>query len=193
MLCPHTESVSVLSPSDARRKPIGLVCQKGTNISLHAVLDNYCLYLLWAGDVDGVKELTKRPLMQANSKVLSPPIPLHSGSLHFDTLLKLQITHFFFFFWQHKGSSWGNNSPKAAIGTCTTWLLGAGRQNLQALYLFKWYQAKNTTAEGYRIATDMEEMNILTTTRTIKAVQLWHVDKNCNYIVRHNISDHGEQ
>lgn len=45
-----------------------------------------------------MKELTKRPLMQANSKVLSPPIPLHAGSLHFDTLLKLQITQFFFFF-----------------------------------------------------------------------------------------------
>lgn len=152
MLCPHTESVSVLSPSDARHKPIGLVCQKGTNISLHAVLDNYCLYLLWAGDVDGVKELTKRPLMQANSKVLSPPIPLHPGSLHFDTLLKLQITHFFFFFWQHKGSSWGNISPKATIGTCTTWLLGAGRQNLESTGVVFIYMISGKKYHSWRLS-----------------------------------------
>lgn len=79
--------------------------------------------------MDGVKELTKSPLMQANSKVLSPPIPLHPGSLHFDTLLKLQITHFSFF---------GNTKahleeiflPRRQLAHAQ--LLGAGRQNLES-------------------------------------------------------------
>lgn len=49
---------------------------------------------------------------------------LHSappGSLHLNTLLKLQITHFSL--WQQKGSSWRKYSfPRTEIGTCTSTL-----------------------------------------------------------------------
>lgn len=52
------------------------------------------LFIVFLERWTGVKELTKTPLMQANSKVLFPPTRLHPGSLHFNTLLKLQITIF---------------------------------------------------------------------------------------------------
>lgn len=45
----------------------------------------------------GVKELTESPFMQANPKAPPPAnmhTLLHPGSLHFNTLLKLQITKF---------------------------------------------------------------------------------------------------
>lgn len=75
----------------------------------------------------GVKELTKTPLMQANSQVFFfffLPTLLHLGSLHFNTPLKPQIT----IFWQHKCSSWRVISLETEIGTCRTWLPALGFQ-----------------------------------------------------------------